>query len=923
MQAFVQFLIIGLGAGATYALFAQGAVLIYRGSGLVNFAQGAIGTFAAYIAFVEFVDEREWAALPAIVVAVVAGGLVSLLFQATVLRALRKAAPIIRVIATIGLLGLLQAIVLKRWGAANRPVDAYLPDDVFRVGDFVIQEARIYLVAITLAITFALWAWTRYTRVGLAISASAQNERAVQTLGWSPGFLAALTWTMGGVLGGLAAVLAAPLTGLSAVTFTIVVTVAGLGAALLGGFQSFPLTLLGGLIIGVGESMATLYGDDLTDLLGQDVITGLNRLPAFLVIFIVVVVRGRGLPLRSHVAARLPKLGTGQINVRGVLLGSALAAALLFGVMDAAWAQATYISLATGVMVLSIVVLTGYAGQISLAQWALAGIGALIAGRFVRAGLPVELAIVLGVALAIPVGLIVAVPALRTRGVNLAVVTLGLGFLVSEVVFANPNYLGDPLDGGTRIGAIELFGLQVDAFNHPHAWAAVSLVCFVLLSLLVANLRRSRTGHRLIAVRTNERAASSLGISVFGVKLYAFAVSAGLAAVAGILVGFRGQVVTYTDFNVFSSINSLGYAVIGGLAFVVGAVFAGINAIGGLGTRMIEDWIGLGEQWDLILGSLLVFVILIVHQNGIADVLAHPRGMWEKLRLVAKRRPRPALPTPEVEPVPGATLSITGLTVRFGPVVAVHDVSLEVRPGEVVGLIGPNGAGKTTLIDAVTGFVPSEGTIALEDRRIDRLSATKRARLGLRRSFQSLELFDDVSVEENLRAGSDSDASRLSWLTDLIWPGRHELSTTALAAIHGFDLEADLDKTPEELPYGRRRLVGIARTVASGPSVAMLDEPAAGLDENESAELARLIRRLADERNMGVLLVEHDVPLVMATCDRIVVIDFGSVIATGTPEEIRRSDAVRDAYLGHSDDDVDLAEQGEPTPSDDPEVVTS
>jgi len=923
VQAFVQFLIIGLGAGATYALFAQGAVLIYRGSGLVNFAQGAIGTFAAYIAFVEFVDEREWAALPAIVVAVVAGGLVSLLFQATVLRALRKAAPIIRVIATIGLLGLLQAIVLKRWGAANRPVDAYLPDDVFRVGDFVIQEARIYLVGITLAITFALWAWTRYTRVGLAISASAQNERAVQTLGWSPGFLAGLTWTMGGVLGGLAAVLAAPLTGLSAVTFTIVVTVAGLGAALLGGFQSFPLTLLGGLIIGVGESMATLYGDDLTDLLGQDVITGLNRLPAFLVIFVVVVVRGRGLPLRSHVAARLPKLGTGQINVRGVLLGSALAAALLFGVMDAAWAQATYISLATGVMVLSIVVLTGYAGQISLAQWALAGIGALIAGRFVRAGLPVELAILLGVALAIPVGLIVAVPALRTRGVNLAVVTLGLGFLVSEVVFANPNYLGDPLDGGTRIGAIELFGLQVDAFNHPHAWAAVSLVCFVLLSLLVANLRRSRTGHRLIAVRTNERAASSLGISVFGVKLYAFAVSAGLAAVAGILVGFRGQVVTYTDFNVFSSINSLGYAVIGGLAFVVGAVFAGINAIGGLGTRVIEDWVGLGEQWDLILGSLLVFVILIVHQNGIADVLAHPRGMWEKLRLVAKRRPRPALPTPEVEPVPGATLSISGLTVRFGSVVAVHDVSLEVRPGEVVGLIGPNGAGKTTLIDAVTGFVPSEGTIALDDRRVDRLSATKRARLGLRRSFQSLELFDDVSVEENLRAGSDSGASRLSWLTDLIWPGRHELSTTALAAIHGFDLEADLDKTPEELPYGRRRLVGIARTVASGPSVAMLDEPAAGLDENESAELARLIRRLADERNMGVLLVEHDVPLVMSTCDRIVVIDFGSVIATGTPDEIRQSDAVRDAYLGHSDDDVDLAEQGESAPSDDPEVVTS
>ena len=178
-------------------------------------------------------------------------------------------------------------------------------------------------------------------------------------------------------------------------------------------------------------------------------------------------------------------------------------------------------------MILSIVVLTGYAGQISLAQWALAGIGALIAGRLVRADVPIELAIVLGILLTIPVGLVFAVPALRTRGVNLAVVTLGLGFLVSEVVFANPNYLGGRLDGGTRIGRVKLFGIEVDAFNHPHAWAAVSLVCFVLLALLVANLRRSRTGRRLIAVRTNERAAASLGISVFGVKLYAFAVASG------------------------------------------------------------------------------------------------------------------------------------------------------------------------------------------------------------------------------------------------------------------------------------------------------------------------------------------------------------------------------------------------------------
>jgi ABC-type branched-subunit amino acid transport system ATPase component/ABC-type branched-subunit amino acid transport system permease subunit len=876
-------------------------VLIYRGSGLVNFAQGAVGTLAAYIAFADLRNDRGWSVLPAIVVAVVGAAAVSLAFQALVLRALKRAAAIVRVIATIGLLGLLQAVVVKRYGTDNQPVDAYLPDDVFTWGGIRVQEERLYLVAITLVVTFGLWAWTRYTRTGLAISASAENERAVQTFGWSPDRLAGITWAVGGALGGLAAVLAAPLTGLSATTFTIVVTVAGLGAALLGGFTSFPLTLVGGLIIGVGEALATKYSGDIADFFGQDRITGLSRVPAFLVILLVVVVRGRGLPLRSHVAERLPKLGTGEISIRGVLLAGAVAFVVLFGVMDADWATATYISAASAIMILSIVVLTGYAGQISLAQWALAGIGALIAGQLVRADVPIELAMLLGVLLTIPVGLLFAVPALRTRGVNLAVVTLAVGFIVSEVVFANPEWLGDPLDGGTRIGLVELFGIKVDAFNHPHAWAAVNLIAFVLLALLVANLRRSRTGRRLIAVRTNERAAASLGISVFGVKLYAFAVSAGLAAVAGILIGFRGQNIQYGRFNIFESINSLGHAVIGGLGYVLGAIFGGPNAVGGIGTRIVEDWIGLEDQWDLILGSLLVFLILIVHQNGIADLVTKDRRLWERLRLARTPAVRQPLPPADVEPVPGATLSITDLTVRFGAVVAVDGVSMQVEPGEVVGLIGPNGAGKTTLIDAVTGFVPaSEGAIVFDGRPIDRLNATKRARLGLRRSFQSLELFDDVSVEENIRAGSDQLATRMSWVTDLFWPGRHALPPTAVAAVREFDLERHLDDVPDELPYGLRRLVGIARTVASGPSVVMLDEPAAGLDENESAELSQLIRRLAVERKMGVLLVEHDVNLVMSTCDRVVVIDFGRVIASGPPADIRDDQAVRDAYLGHS-----------------------
>ena len=560
MKSLLQFVILGLGSGATYAMFAQGAVLIYRGSGLVNFAQGAVGTLSAYVAFVELKLDRGWPTLPAAVVGVLAAVVVSLLFQMIVLRSLRRAAAIVRVISTTGLLGLVGAVTAKRYGSATQEVDKFLPQRVFDLGGVKIQEERLYLVAISILITLALWAWTRYTRIGLAINASAENERAVQTLGWSPDRLAALTWGLGGGLAGLAAVLVAPLTGLSTVTFTLVVTVAGLGAALLGGFHSFPMTFVGGLVIGLCESLATRYKGDIEQLFNQSLISGLPRATAFLAILIVLVVRGRGLPLRSHVSDRLPKLGSGRINVGGMAVALGIFLFVLFTFANESWARASYVSLTAGVMILSIVVVTGFAGQISLGQWALGGIGALIAGKFVHGGMTPELAIVLGVVLTIPVGLLFALPALRTRGVNLAVVTLSMGYAVSEVVFANANYLGPPLDGGTKIGLIKLFGIEVDAFGHPHRWAIVCLIALVLVGLMVANLRRSRTGRRLIAVRTNERAAASLGISVFSVKLYAFGVASGIAAVAGILVAFTSRNIQYGQFNVFASINSVGFA---------------------------------------------------------------------------------------------------------------------------------------------------------------------------------------------------------------------------------------------------------------------------------------------------------------------------------------------------------------------------
>ncbi|MCL2534673.1 MAG: branched-chain amino acid ABC transporter ATP-binding protein/permease, partial [Nocardiaceae bacterium] len=572
------------------------------------------------------------------------------------------------------------------------------------------------------------------------------------------------------------------------------------------------------------------------------------------------------------------------------------------------WLRSLTSTLAAAVFLLSIVVLTGFAGQLSLAQYTVGGLGALVAARLVgQAGwplIPAALVSVVGVTL---VGVLLALPALRTRGVNLAVVTLGLGFTVQEMVFNNPTFTGDKLQGAVRIDDVSLLGFDVSATRHPERWALVCLAVLVVCALMVANLRRSRTGRRLIAVRTNERAAASLGISVFAVKLYAFAFAAGLAAVAGILLGLRNIAVTYFEFNVFASINAVVQAVTGGLGFVIGAVIGAVLAPGALLSRLVESGTTTGMVSTLI-GGVVLILILLTNQNGIADMLSRLRAVLRRrLRTGRQHRHRrahelSAVRDFDLEPVPALGLSVRDLTVRFGGVTAVAGVSLDVEPGQVVGLIGPNGAGKTTVIDAVTGFVtPAGGRVMLGDEDVVGWSAARRSRAGLRRSFQSLELFEDITVAENIHAGAD-DAHWWTWMTDLIRPGRHPFSATASAAVADFELSADLDSFPGELSYGRRRLVGIARTVASGPSVVLLDEPAAGLDEVESRELADGIRMLADRRRAAVLLIEHDMDLVMSACDRIVVLEAGRVIADGTPQEVAADERVRTAYLGTQDD---------------------
>ncbi|MGH9082189.1 MAG: ABC transporter ATP-binding protein [Acidimicrobiales bacterium] len=245
-----------------------------------------------------------------------------------------------------------------------------------------------------------------------------------------------------------------------------------------------------------------------------------------------------------------------------------------------------------------------------------------------------------------------------------------------------------------------------------------------------------------------------------------------------------------------------------------------------------------------------------------------------------------------------AVLSARGVSVRFGAVQALDGVDLEVGEGKLVGLIGPNGAGKTTFIDAITGFVQFSGSVQLGGREISKLQPHRRARLGLARTWQTMELFDDLSVRGNLAVAAYHPTLG-STFAEVVFGRQPRAEQLADETLTLLDLGEVADAMPSDLPEGRRKLVGVARALVARPSLLLLDEPAAGLDTHESQDLGQRLRGIVDE-GLPALLIDHDMGLVFGICDQIYVLDFGTIIASGTPEEVRSNPAVLAAYLGAS-----------------------
>ncbi len=890
MNEVIRFALLGLGVGALYAFASQGLIVIYRGTGVLNFSLGATAIAGVFMQW-ELQYEQGLPFLLSAAIGVALSAVLGVLTHWVIMRPLRRASSLIRVIATLGVLITIQAGVVIRYGSSPRQVDSWLPTDrVTLWGDVAITVDRLILLAIAAASAAALWMLYRSSQFGLATEAVSESERSAAAVGVSPNRIAVLNWALGSAIAAVAGILVVPIITLQVTAMTSLV-LAALAAALVGDFRSFPIATAAGLGLGIGQTLVGRYIDQ----------QGLGPSLPFLVIIVFLVFRGRSLPLRDYFLRELPMVGNGRLSWDWMIFGCG-AIVFLMLTKQTKWIDALTVSLGIAIVLLSIVVVTGYAGQLSLAQFAMAGFGAYVAGRLVAVfEIPFLLGLVAGVAAAVPLGIIFGLPAVRTRGINLAIVTLGLGTTMELMLFRNRDYTGGVQ--GTQVGNPDLFGYDIGSINHPERYGIFVLAMTMLAVVIVANVRRGRSGRRLIAVRTNERAAAALGIDVVTAKLFAFAFASAIAALGGILLAFRLSSISYQSFTNFTSITLVGLGLLGGVGYLLGPFVGSTMATAGFNQEVFEStWDGVGK-WIQLISGIAILLTVLGYKDGVA-------AEWARLFRLGKRarkwgRPYTinledvAAPADEAHDahVPARTMTVEHLTVQYGVVTAVDDVGFELRPGSITGLIGPNGAGKTSLIDALSGFTDATGTVRIDDTDLSTMSPYRRARAGVARSFQSLELFEDSTVFENISVAADPQDFR-SYLRDLVWPVNPAFPPEVVRAIVEFQLDDDLHLDVKDLAYGKRRLLAIARAVAMHPSIILLDEPAAGLSSAESLELASVVRRLADEWGMAVLVVEHDMNFVMGVCDDVIVLDFGEKIAHGTPDEIRTDPSVIAAYLG-------------------------
>ncbi|MBY8862948.1 ATP-binding cassette domain-containing protein [Nocardia sp. CA2R105] len=897
------FIIAGLVSGAVYGLAGVGLVLTYKTSGVFNFAHGALATIAAYAFYFLHVQHKvPWPVAVAIILAVV-GPVVGGMFAALA-KALANASLAVKVAATVGVLLVVQYAFTIIYGTTQvRTVPPYLPTNSMTLFGTQITAEKIIVFAVALILTALLYLFFRWSRMGMAMRAVVDDAPLLDLAGTNPSRARRWSWIIGVEFATISGLLLASFVPLTGTTLTFLV-IQAFGAAALGSFTSLPVTFIGGIGIGVVGALATKY------------FTGsvFEQVPAslpFIVLFLVLLLfPKRWLQVRS--AARPASRPTWVAPAPFQLLCGVVVVVLLAFVPSWVGFHLNDWTLAlTSVMVfLSLGLLVRTSGQVSLCQVTFTAIGAAAFSHFaVDMGIPWVVALLLAGLVAVPIGALLAIPAIRLGGLYLALATLGFGIAVSQMFYTSGSMFG-ALGFGLKMPRPSWLGLDSD-----EGFYYLCLVLAVLTALFVIALSHSRLGRLLRGMADSPLALTTNGATVNVTRVLVFCISAFIAAIAGSLAGMVQFTVTGDNYQPLTSLAYIALIIIvpGGVPWYAMLAAFGLSVLPSYipspdAGNYLQIFFGIGAIAYALRSASATDAVPAWLRELLDGIFHRPPFTW---------RPRTATmqvaadsDAPRVQP---ANLAVDGLCVQFGGLVAVNDVTIEAESGRITGLIGPNGAGKTTTFNSCSGLnQPTRGHVLFDSKDVTRRGAAARARRGLGRTFQQMELFDSLSVWENVavgaeaaRAGANPVRHVLPRMTD-----RRRVDDATVRALELCGLAEVADASVGGLSTGQRRLVELARCLAGDYRVLLLDEPSSGLDRAETLRFGEILTDVVRQRGVGILLVEHDMALVNDVCDYIYVLDFGRLIYSGTPSQVMSSEIVQAAYLGGEVVIDDRAQEG-------------